>query len=118
VSVYRHIDVSGIHQNRMGPLVNGYLTVRGKYVYHYMVAVPMSLICLIMSKYDLFGFCLIMILHGLIYNSKYCTKQKSVTATIAIDVDNMSESLDDMENDVDNTELIDVSDDVAENEAL
>ena len=118
MSVYRHIDVKGIDQKRMGPLVNGYLNVRGRYVYHWMIAIPISLLCLIMSKFELFGFTLIMILHGLIHNTKYCMKQKVVATGIAIDVDNVSESFGDVDN-VEDTELIDVSDVIQdEKEAL
>lgn len=108
VSVFRSHDVIHSKQKRCGPLLNGYLNVYGYYVYHWMVAIPLSLFCLIMSEYNLFGFSLIMFFHGLIFSSKYCNKKETVN--VAIDVDNISETFEAEEEG--SKELIDVSDNI------
>lgn len=71
-----------------GPFKNGYLNVCGQRIYHWMCAIPLSVLTLFLGEFDMFSLSVIIIAHGLVYSGRFSIP---TPGPAVIDVDNVSE---------------------------
>ena len=103
VTLFRGEGVPPRVRLNCGPFKNGHIVLCGKHVHHWMIAIPFAAVSLVIGAYNLFGFCVIMFGHGLLYTDRCNMSVRDNSGVIDVDVE--SESFEEEEEEEENAVL-------------